>query len=159
MLSVGLVDLSPERPSVATWRISALDGLRGFAVVAVMAHHFRVSIGGVQLLRGGFVGVDLFFVLSGFLIGSLIVGEVGRTGRVGLVAFWSRRFRRLLPASAILLVAVCIWGATVGWGRAISDDVVASAFWFQNWHLINVGQSYGGGRTGTATGALLVVVH
>ncbi len=71
-----------RRPHVA-----ALDGLRGLAVVAVMLFH-------AGKLRGGFLGVDLFFVLSGFLITSLLLDEVANTARVDLVAFWGRRMRR-----------------------------------------------------------------
>ena len=81
--------------------IAALDGLRGLAVIAVLFFH-----GG--RLRGGFLGVDLFFALSGFLITSLLLAEVDLTGRVRLVAFWGRRFRRLLPAVLLLLVVVTV---------------------------------------------------
>ncbi|HEY4376365.1 MAG TPA: acyltransferase, partial [Acidimicrobiales bacterium] len=72
-------------------RIPALDGLRGLAVAAVVMYHF-------EHLRGGFLGVDLFFVLSGYLITALLLAEWGRTGTISLAAFWERRARRLLPA-------------------------------------------------------------
>ena len=81
--------------------IAALDGLRGLAVVAVLFFH-------AGKLQGGFLGVDLFFALSGFLITSLLLAEVDLIGRVRLVAFWGRRFRRLLPAVLLLLVAVTV---------------------------------------------------
>jgi len=80
--------------------IAALDGLRGLAVIAVLLFH-------AGKLRGGFLGVDLFFALSGFLITGLLLAEVDRRGRVRLVAFWGRRFRRLLPA-VLLLLAACV---------------------------------------------------
>lgn len=123
-------------------RIAALDGLRAFAVVAVVVYHLDLSIGSWRLARGGFIGVDLFFVLSGYLIGSLLVQEVRTTGQVRLLAFWTRRFRRLLPASLTMMAGVLLWGVVVGWQRDIGGDVIASLFWFQNWHLIATGQSY-----------------
>ena len=125
-------------------RILALDGLRAFAVVAVVVYHLELRWGGRELLPGGFLGVDLFFVLSGFLIGQLVVREIDRTGGVDLVRFWARRFRRLMPASFTVLLAITLWGCIVGWGRDIQSDVLASLFWFQNWHLIAGSQSYAG---------------
>ena len=72
--------------------IRALDGLRGVAVLAVVLYHFSPSVA-----PGGFLGVDLFFVLSGFLITSLLVNEFEGTGRLALGSFSIRRARRLLP--------------------------------------------------------------
>src|SRR5690349_860069 len=80
----------------------ALDGLRGLAVAGVLLFH-----GGH--LRGGYLGVDAFFVLSGFLITSLLLTEARNDGRVGLGAFWARRARRLLPALACVLVFVALY--------------------------------------------------
>ena len=71
----------------------SLDGVRGVAIAAVIAFH-------LGYLGGGWVGVDVFFVLSGFLITSLLLSEQAATGRVRLGAFWARRARRLLPAAA-----------------------------------------------------------
>src|SRR3954453_11105230 len=75
-----------------------IEGMRTIAVGAVLAGH-----AGIPFLAGGFVGVDVFFVLSGFLITGLLAREVSRTGRVSLTNFWGRRLRRLLPASATVL--------------------------------------------------------
>src|SRR5262245_15448526 len=71
----------------------ALDGVRAVAVAGVLLFH-----GGVAFLPGGFLGVDAFFVLSGFLITALLLAEHEHSGRIGLAAFWGRRARRLLPA-------------------------------------------------------------
>ena len=71
----------------------ALDGLRAFAVLSVFAYHLDAG-----WARGGFLGVDTFFVLSGFLITSLLVGEWARRGGISFAGFWARRARRLLPA-------------------------------------------------------------
>jgi peptidoglycan/LPS O-acetylase OafA/YrhL len=116
-----------RRPHVA-----ALDGLRGLAVIAVMLFH-------AGKLRGGFLGVDLFFVLSGFLITSLLLDEVAHTGRVDLVAFWGRRMRRLLPAVLALLVvvtlAVTVIGTTSQRLATLGDGPWVQAY-LANWHAI-----------------------
>ena len=109
----------------------ALDGLRAIAVVAVVAYH-------LGWIRGGFLGVDLFFVLSGFLITSLLVGERERSGRVDLAAFWARRARRLLPA-LLLLLAVLLVVARASTPRA---DVFATLSYVANWQHIWADASY-----------------
>ena len=116
----------------------ALDGIRAFAVVAVLLFH-----GGV--LTGGYLGVDAFFVLSGFLITSLIVHEVHQHGRLDLKRFWARRARRLLPALFLLLLAVCAY-AVVFADRTelhrIRGDALATLFYVANWHAIFAGHGY-----------------
>jgi peptidoglycan/LPS O-acetylase OafA/YrhL len=83
------------------WRAPGLDGVRALAVLAVLGFHE-----GLSWLPGGFLGVDIFFVLSGFLITDLLVAKFGRDGNVGLSTFWQRRARRLLPALALMLLTV-----------------------------------------------------
>ena len=83
--------------------IRALDGLRALAVGLVLADH-----GGIPGMAGGFLGVDVFFVLSGFLITSLLLDELGRTGRIDLANFWIRRARRLLPALVLMVLTVAV---------------------------------------------------
>src|SRR3954470_19849902 len=80
-----------------------LDGIRAFAVLAVVLFH-----AGIPGLGGGFLGVDTFFVLSGFLITSLLLAERWRTGRISLTRFWVRRARRLLPALLAMLLATVV---------------------------------------------------
>lgn len=117
--------------------VPALDGLRGVAVLAVIAYHFEYD-----WARGGYLGVDVFFVLSGFLITSLLLAEWRTTGAVRLGAFWARRVRRLLPALALLLVALSLWAAfempAERLGRLRSDALWSLAF-AVNWHLIAMG--------------------
>ncbi|MEP7202964.1 MAG: acyltransferase family protein [Ilumatobacteraceae bacterium] len=112
--------------------IAALDGLRGLAVIAVLFFH-------AGKLRGGFLGVDLFFALSGFLITSLLLTEVDASGRVRLVAFWGRRFRRLLPAVLLLLVVVTVITTAIASvperAATLSDGPWAQAY-IANWHAI-----------------------
>src|SRR5258705_10950912 len=81
--------------------IPALDGIRAVAVGLVLAEH-----GGIPGVPGGFLGVDVFFVLSGFLITSLLLDELGGSGRIALAGFWIRRARRLLPALIAIVLAV-----------------------------------------------------
>ena len=79
----------------------ALDGVRAFAVIAVMLYH-----SGLAWARGGYLGVDIFFALSGFLITGLLIAEWDRWQHLDLLAFWGRRARRLLPALVLVILAV-----------------------------------------------------
>ena len=117
----------------------ALDGLRALAVVAVLLFHGQVS-----WMRGGYVGVSVFFTLSGFLITSLLIREGRRTGRVDAAAFYARRARRLLPASVVCLVGV---GAVVALGGFdgvphLRRDLVGSVLQVANWVQLRSGTSY-----------------
>lgn len=120
-------------------RYAGLDGLRAFAVAVVLVYHLFPGI-----LPGGFIGVDVFFVISGFLITSLLMREHRTSGRIDLRRFWARRARRLLPAIA-LLVIVCSTAAL-----ALGGDVlvglprqVLGAFTFSaNWLSIAADSSY-----------------
>ncbi len=118
-----------ERP-----RIDALDGLRALAVLAVLAYHLDNDG-----LPGGFLGVSTFFTLSGFLITTLMFGELRRTGRIDLKAFWIRRVRRLLPASLATMAAVVALGAAGIWTEAQTSglrlDVTAALTYLANWRF------------------------
>jgi peptidoglycan/LPS O-acetylase OafA/YrhL len=132
---------APTRVRPRFGHIPALDGLRGVAVLGVLLYHG-------DHLQGGFLGVDLFFVLSGFLITSLLVAEWDADGRIDLRRFWSRRFRRLLPASLLLLVAVCGMAAVtmtpLELGRFRGDALAAVAD-VANWRAISTGSDYWAG--------------
>ncbi len=84
--------------------IPSLDGLRALAVLGVMLYH-----GGAPIMTGGFLTIDVFFVLSGFLITSLLVGEWRKKVTIQLGQFWARRARRLLPALLVMLVGVALY--------------------------------------------------
>jgi peptidoglycan/LPS O-acetylase OafA/YrhL len=126
----------PQRTTIA--HLPALDGLRGLAVIGVLFFHD-------DRLRGGYLGVDLFFVLSGFLITSLLVAEQRKSGRIDLRAFWIRRARRLFPAVLAILPAVALYAAVLArpgeLGR-IRGDAVATLAYFANWRSIFAGKSY-----------------
>lgn len=122
-------------------REPALDGIRGLAVGAVLAFH-----GGFGWAQGGYLGVSTFFTLSGFLITRLLVGEQARTGHTSLARFWSRRARRLWPASLLTLLAVIVIGATLFEAddvQGLPGDVVAALAQVANWRFVVEGRSYG----------------
>ena len=125
-------------PRLPYW--AALDGLRGLAVVAVLLFH-----AGIDQARGGFLGVSLFFTLSGFLITSLALSERSATGTVRAVAFWKRRIRRLLPASLLALVlalVVTMVALPVDQRVDAVGDIRAALLNVANWRFIFEGASY-----------------
>jgi peptidoglycan/LPS O-acetylase OafA/YrhL len=116
----------------------ALDGLRGLAVAGVLLFHG-------EHLTGGFLGVDTFFVLSGFLITALLLAEARERGGIALGAFWARRARRLLPALACVLVAVAgyaVWLAKPDELSTIRGDALATIGYFANWRAIFTSRDY-----------------
>ncbi|HEX2850836.1 MAG TPA: acyltransferase family protein [Acidimicrobiales bacterium] len=130
-----------EKRAAARPHHPGLDGLRGVAVAAVLLFH-----AGFGWAVGGFLGVSAFFTLSGFLITGLLVDEHRRTGRIALGRFWSRRFRRLLPASLVTLAAVTLFGATVATAdqvRALRGDIFGALGYVANWRFLLEGKSYG----------------
>ncbi|MGZ4754860.1 MAG: acyltransferase family protein [Acidimicrobiia bacterium] len=118
----------------------ALDGIRALAVLAVIAYHDAYV-----WAKGGFLGVDAFFVLSGFLITTLLVLEWQRAQSIALVAFWGRRVRRLLPALLLVILFVAIYGAIAVPPHELDrlrGDGLAGLFYVANWRFIVAGQSY-----------------
>ncbi len=140
-------DVNPEAIPVEVPPVSgthqympALDGLRAFAVAGVIAYHFNL-----HWADGGYLGVDLFFVLSGFLITGLLAGEVERRQTIALRSFWFRRAKRLLPAVMLLLVVLSVytwWGGPNITPSVFRGDAIATLFYYANWHFIFTHQSY-----------------
>lgn len=118
-----------DRPS----GIPALDGLRAIAVGLVLVGH-----GGVPGVSGGFIGVDIFFVLSGFLITSLLLDELGRSGRIDLTGFWIRRARRLLPALVLMVLSVGAAREFLPYQSldGLRGDAIAAFAWVANWRFV-----------------------
>ncbi|MFD7707631.1 acyltransferase family protein [Streptomyces sp. NPDC059786] len=117
-----------------------MEGLRALAIGLVLLYH-----AGMPLLPGGYVGVDVFFVISGYLITGLLVRELGRDGRVSLAGFYARRARRLLPSALAVLAAVVLaaWLLVSPAGRrTIFLDVVAAALYAVNWRLAGEAVDY-----------------
>ncbi|MGO2149836.1 MAG: acyltransferase family protein [Microbacterium gubbeenense] len=117
-----------------------IQALRALAVMSVMLYHLWPN-----RLTGGFVGVDVFFVISGYLITSHLIRERAKTGRIALGKFWARRAARLLPASLLVLalvgIATLIWVPNALWPQFFGD-VTASALYVQNWHLLFASVDY-----------------
>ncbi len=119
--------------------MAGLDGLRALAVAAVVFYHLEVS-----WLPGGFLGVDMFFVVSGFLITSLLLADVRRMGRFDVRDFWLRRARRLLPGLTVVVVAVVLYVAAVHPAElmGLRGEVLAAGTYVTNWALILTDTSY-----------------
>ena len=131
---------APRGRPISFGFVPALDGMRAIAVFGVMLYH-----GGAPGVGGGFLGVNVFFVLSGFLITSLLLGEWTTRLTIRLGEFWARRARRLLPALLVLLVGVAIYAkvfASPGQFPNLRLDTLSSLFYVANWHLIFAGSSY-----------------
>ncbi|MDR6200395.1 peptidoglycan/LPS O-acetylase OafA/YrhL [Microbacterium sp. SORGH_AS428] len=135
-----------DAPLLPRARYAGLDGLRAVAVTLVVVYHLFPG----WWMRGGFIGVDVFFVISGFLITSLLLREHDQTGRVALGAFWRRRARRLLPA-LLLVLTVCASAAwliggdvLVGLGR----QLVGALVFGYNWTAVADGADYFGSGGG-----------
>src|SRR5262245_2105872 len=119
--------------------LPGLDGLRGLAVFAVIVYHADS-----RWLPGGFLGVEVFFVLSGYLITLLLLDEHERSGHISLRHFYVRRARRLLPALFTMLLLLNIYTALFrrdALGQ-IRGDVLAALTYVSNWYQIWVGQGY-----------------
>jgi peptidoglycan/LPS O-acetylase OafA/YrhL len=128
----------------ASASIPGLDGLRALAVVVVILYHLFPHI-----FPGGYIGVDIFFVISGFLITTLLIGEYEKTGRINLKHFWLRRTRRLLPAlfATILVIGSIVFfvrgDILVGLGR----QIFGAATFSSNWIEVLAGTNYFDGTT------------
>ncbi len=110
-----------------------VQALRAVAVLLVVVYHFSPG-----LLPGGYIGVDVFFVISGFLISGHMLREVDRTGRLSLAGFWSARARRILPAALVTILATLVGAflllSYADWDR-VAQQSLASIFYVQNWVL------------------------
>ena len=130
---------APIAPAVHRRRVAPLDGLRGVALLAVLAYHLAPSAA-----PGGFLGVETFFVLSGYLLATLLLDEHVRTGAVDAMAYFRRRARRMGPALGVLVAVLLVVGPVVAPDDAhrLGGDLVSSVFGLTNWHLIADQASY-----------------
>jgi peptidoglycan/LPS O-acetylase OafA/YrhL len=120
----------------------ALDGLRALALIAMLLYHAQFG-----WIQGGFLSLSMFFTLSGFLITSLLVREHSDSGRISLKRFWTRRFRRLMPAAWCTIAAILVVAVAGGWNndqlRDLRGDIPTALAEVINWHFIVAGRTYG----------------
>ncbi|WP_369228698.1 acyltransferase family protein (plasmid) [Streptomyces sp. R39] len=129
---------APEEPGRAD-RIPSIDGLRALAVVGVLAFHFELG------LPGGFLGVDLFFVISGFVITRLLLAQRVREARPRQVEFWFRRAKRLLPAVLLVVASVQAWMLIQdppGLRATVNGQTLAALAYVSNWYAITADVGY-----------------
>ena len=111
-----------------------LEGLRGLVIFGLLCFHAEFA-----WATGGFLGIATFFTLSGYLLTSLFLAEWEGSGRISLVGFWARRFRRLMPGALLTLLGMGLFGvfvATPSQLERLPDDVFWSLFYLANWHFI-----------------------
>jgi peptidoglycan/LPS O-acetylase OafA/YrhL len=140
------------RSATGKERVVALDGFRAVGLLLIMGYHF-----GMAGMPGGFVGVDIFYVLSGYLITGLLLGEWARAARIKLGAFWLRRARRLLPALLVVLVVVTLvvrFAYPAGLYPNLRMADLSALFYFSNWWQIADSGNYF-----VATGAVSPLAH
>jgi peptidoglycan/LPS O-acetylase OafA/YrhL len=128
------------RPEPHLGRIPALDGIRALGIMMVLFFH-----GGFSWAGGGFFGVDVFFVLSGFLITGLLVSEYRQHAGIGLARFWGHRARRLVPALLVMLIGIALYGILAAPSDTLGQlrsDSLATLLYVNNWHLVTGGQGY-----------------
>lgn len=131
--------------------MAALDGIRTIAVFLVILFH--VSTPG---FAAGYIGVDIFFVLSGYLITAGLMRETRRSGRINVGTFWLRRFKRLMPAALLILAAITVWMlwiAPLFQIRSISADPWWTLLYLANWHLMTASSYF------SATGTPSPLLH
>lgn len=129
---------SPRREHPSSFRPD-IEGLRAFAVGLVVLDHL------FGWPEGGFVGVDVFYVLSGFLITGLLLREHARSGWISFSAFYARRVRRILPAAVLVLVATTIAAYIIWYAPQANQtllDSLSALFFVANWHFIAAGTDY-----------------
>ena len=142
MMTQAVKKISPAPATTAVAvasRLPGLDGLRALAVTLVVVYHLFPGV-----LVGGFVGVDVFFVISGFLITGLLLREKEASGRIHLPGFWKRRARRLLPALALLVVAATGTAFVIGGDVLVGlgKQVLGALTFSYNWLALAGGSSY-----------------
>jgi peptidoglycan/LPS O-acetylase OafA/YrhL len=124
-----------------------IEGLRAFAVIVVILDHV------VSWPSGGFIGVDVFFVISGFLITGILMRQYERTGRISFATFYTKRIKRILPVAVVVLLCTVLVSALLYFtprSSEIASQGLSSLIFVENWHLIRLGTNYLGGDSGTS---------
>src|SRR5579862_5155827 len=128
-------------PPTSSWRYRpALDGLRAIAVYLVLLFH-----AGLAVVSGGFIGVDLFFVLSGFLITNVLLNDIAESGRIRFGRFYARRARRLLLPAVVVVVATSVVFLLIGsiiQRLPLVGDAQSSLLYVANWRFLSQSNNY-----------------
>ena len=122
-----------------------IDGLRAIAVISVIIYHTQIKIFGYQPFKGGFIGVDIFFVISGYLITSLIIKEINETNSFSIINFYKRRSKRILPALFVMILISIIFAwnyLTPNSFIQYSKSIISSVFFFSNYFFYLEGLIY-----------------
>jgi peptidoglycan/LPS O-acetylase OafA/YrhL len=117
----------------------ALDGLRAVAVIAVVLFHAGATSELTGVAPGGFIGVSVFFTLSGYLVTTLLLRQMARGAGLDLGQFWTRRLKRLAPASLVVVLATVVLSGRY-WPGMTASDALAGTFGYTNWHVIWSGE-------------------
>jgi peptidoglycan/LPS O-acetylase OafA/YrhL len=120
--------------AIGTYR-PALDGLRAVAVIAVVLYHSGATSALPGLAPGGFIGVSVFFTLSGYLVTSLLLRRLIDPGGLDMSRFWTRRLKRLAPASLVVVLTTVLL-APWFWSGMLATDAIAGIFGYTNWYVI-----------------------
>ena len=134
-----------------------IDGLRAIAVLSVIFYHAEFNILGYDLFKGGFFGVDIFFVISGYLITSLILKELVKTNKFSYISFFERRARRILPPLFLVIFASTVFAWLMFLPESLvnfSESAISSIFFNSNHYFWFTGQKYG-----EETGLLVPLLH
>ena len=121
-----------------------IDGLRCLAVISVIIYHAKISINDYRILKGGFLGVDIFFVISGYLITTIILKEL-TIGSFNLSSFYERRARRILPCLIFVMIATLFFGFFFLIPSALIDtsySILSSIFFVSNFYFYYANQYY-----------------
>ena len=116
-----------------------IDGLRAIAVISVILYHAQITILGYQPFKGGFIGVDIFFVISGYLITSIILKELVTTGSFSFKYFYERRIRRILPVLCVVILVTCFLSSFLMMPTLVEDvqkQSLSSIFFISNFKFI-----------------------
>jgi peptidoglycan/LPS O-acetylase OafA/YrhL len=128
-----------QKSNIESQRWLGVEGLRGLCIIAVLTYHYWV-----KQLPGGFLGVSVFFTISGFVITNGLIRLSEKSSHIDVYDFLVRRFRRLWPAATLVLAVTLLYSLIAGWAsRTMASDSFAAFFQYYNWRVITTGTVYG----------------
>ena len=128
-----------QKSNIESQRWLGVEGLRGLCIIAVLTYHYWV-----EQVPGGFLGVSVFFTISGFVITNGLIRLSEKSSHIDVYDFLVRRFRRLWPAATLVLALTLLYSLVAGWAsRTMASDSFAAFFQYYNWRVITTGTVYG----------------